>query len=128
MTKSECCAEIAEYLRAQGYRPEVDEDGDIRFNAEGVPYFVIPPEDNPYYNIITMGRWWVQDVGERTRMVMACNEASRQVKCAKVWILKDTVAISIEAYCASVSAFLATFARSLSAMQTAAQAYEEAMG
>ncbi|MDR2541986.1 MAG: hypothetical protein LBC80_00825 [Treponema sp.] len=46
-----------EYLTQEGYRPEIDEDGDIRFRVLGNNYFIIVDEKDQQFFQIYTGFW-----------------------------------------------------------------------
>lgn len=81
MTKKEIVTEILEDL---GYKPLVDEDGDIyiRYQMKTI-YFVTGQEDEQYAVAILPQ---FAEVNEETFTLAICNKMTRDVKLSKVYI------------------------------------------
>lgn len=94
MTKKEMILEAIENL---GYKPHVDDDGDIcvRYQMKSV-FFLTGQEEEQYVSAILPQFSEVQE-GEETMTLAICNKVSREIKLAKVYI--DQTLKSVTASC-----------------------------
>ncbi|MDR0639580.1 MAG: hypothetical protein LBG27_11895 [Spirochaetaceae bacterium] len=108
-----------EYLREEGYFPQVDDDGDILFKASGDIYYIIVDADDlaffQLYKQLNIGRF---DLAVVRRAV---NYTNRTTKVAKVFISsgEKTVGIKVDQMLGKPDDFKAIFKRLLSIMYTA---------
>jgi hypothetical protein len=84
-------------LSDEGFRPEIDSDGDIHFKYEGAHYYITSNCDDSYFYILFPSFWPIDDVEELGRAMMAANNATRNTKSAKVYIRNDMKAVSATA-------------------------------
>ena len=94
MTKKEMILEAIESL---GYKPHVDDDGDIcvRYQMKSI-FFLTGLEEEQYVSVILPQFSEVQE-GEETMTLAICNKVSREIKLAKVYI--DQTLKSVTASC-----------------------------
>mgnify|MGYP000019619983 FL=1 len=94
MTKKEMIAEAVESL---GYKPVVDDDGDIcvRYQMKNI-YFMTGQDEEPYISAI-LPQFADVNEGEETLTLAVCNKMTRDVKLAKVYI--DQTLKSVSASC-----------------------------
>lgn len=94
MTKKEMILEVIENL---GYKPHVDDDGDIcvRYQMKSI-FFLTGQEEEQYVSAILPQFSEVQE-GEETMTLAICNKVSREIKLAKVYI--DQTLKSVTASC-----------------------------
>ncbi len=94
MTKKEMILEAIESL---GYKPHVDDDGDIcvRYQMKSI-FFLTGQEEEQYVSAILPQFSEVQE-GEDTMTLAICNKVSREIKLAKVYI--DQTLKSVTASC-----------------------------
>ena len=94
MTKQEMISEAIESL---GYKPHVDDDGDIcvRFQMKSI-FFLTGQEEEQYISAILPPFSEVNE-GEETLTLVVCNKVSRELKLAKVYI--DQTLKSVPACC-----------------------------
>lgn len=94
MTKKEMILEAIENL---GYKPHVDDDGDIcvRYQMKSI-FFLTGQEEDQYVSAILPQFSEVQE-GEETMTLAICNKVSREIKLAKVYI--DQTLKSVTASC-----------------------------
>lgn len=94
MTKAK---KIMSILETWGYRPEVDEDGDVMFRYQlKTLYVVIGNEDDPYVSIMLPQFYEIED-GTETLVLAVCNKLTRDLKLAKVFV--DTSFKSVTSTC-----------------------------
>lgn len=94
MTKKEMIIEAIESL---GYKPKVDDDGDIcvRFQMKTI-FFLTGTDEEQYVSAVLPQFSEVQE-GEEAITLAVCNKVSREVKLAKVYI--DQTLKSVSANC-----------------------------
>lgn len=92
-------------LVGEGFRPEIDSDGDIKFKYEGGTYYVINQEDSEYFQILFMSFWRIDGGAELGAAMLAATRANRETKVAKVWANSDLdrMNASAEIYCSDWS-------------------------
>ena len=66
-------------------RPEQDSDGDIMFCYQMKPIIIILNDDEPYISIM-LYQFHEIDEGEDTKVLAACNQVTRKLKLAKVYV------------------------------------------
>jgi hypothetical protein len=116
-------------LSRKGFRPEVDEDGDICFEREGRTYFITSNCDDGYFAILYAGFWGVADGAELSKAYLAASAASRNTKACYVWIGEEAGGAFAEAgfliaRAANVESFIS---RAISCLQTAVDTFEKKM-
>lgn len=94
MTKKEMILEAVESL---GYKPIVDEDGDISVRYQMKKIFLMPSPDEEQYVTAILPQFSEVNEGEETLTLAVCNKISRDVKLAKVYI--DQTFKSVSASC-----------------------------
>lgn len=106
-----------EYLVAEGYRPEIDKDGDVQFRREGRLFFIQVSEKDPEFFRVALANFWsIESESERLRVLAAADHSNAQSKVCKVFTVKENVWAGIELFVASPSDFKAVFKRSMTAL------------
>ena len=101
-----------EYLADEGFRPEVDEDGDVQFKSEGRTYFIdVAEDDQLYFRVALPNIWPIENETERTQCYIACDYANAQSKVAKAYLVKDNIWVGIETFIAEPEDFKVVFKR-----------------
>ena len=88
-------------LATQGYRPYVDEDGDVSFKAQGYYFYVQNSSDDTYLRIIMPEIEIVdtEDILETYCALSACNEICRDKKLVKAYLNNNnSVSLSVATY------------------------------
>ena len=117
-----------EYLSAEGYRPSIDGDGDVKFKREGRTYFIIVSEKDPeFFRLVLANIWEIEGDVERSRVLQAADHSNAVSKVSKVYIVKDNVWVCVELFVAAPEDFRGVFQRSMSAMETGVSNYVERM-
>ena len=87
---------ISAWLFNEGYKHEIDQDGDIHFKYEGKHLYFTPDDDEGYFRLIMPN---VYDVdGDRMKVLEACTTICRKYKVAKAYIVNDRVWVAIEIF------------------------------
>ena len=94
MTKK---AMILEAIESLGYKPYVDDDGDVcvRFQMKSI-FFLTGKEEEQYISAI-LPQFSEVNEGEEALTLAVCNKVSREVKLAKVYI--DQTLKNVSACC-----------------------------
>lgn len=83
MTKKEM---IIAAIEANGYKPQVDEDGDIMVYYQMKRFYFIVGQDDEQYISVVYPQFAEVDEGEDMLALVVCNKVSREAKLAKVYI------------------------------------------
>jgi hypothetical protein len=105
------------YLVAEGYRPETDIKGFIRFKREGRNYILgAPGKDLQFFSVILPNVWKIESEAERARVLAAADYANGKTKVCKITTVDDNVWVCLELFVAAPKDFEGVFKRALSAM------------
>jgi hypothetical protein len=117
-----------EFLTADGYRPEVDSDGDVQFKEEGKTYFIdVSADDQEYFRIVLANIWPIESEEERLRVLQACDYANATAKVCKAYTVRDNVWVGIEVFVAKPEDFKGVFKRSMSALRNGTMLFVKKM-
>lgn len=116
------------YLTAEGYKPEIDEDGDVRFKREGKTYFInVDASDTACFRLVLANIWPIENEPERAEVRLAMDHCNALAKVTKAYMVRDDVWVAIETFIAKPEDFKAIFDRSLSAMDHGVQLFARRM-
>ena len=88
---------VKQYLSAEGYKYDIDSDGDIHFRYEGVNlFFTVDHNDQLYFRIIMPNIYQLE--GNRTKVLEAINTVSANLKVLKAFLVEDYLWLAIEMY------------------------------
>jgi hypothetical protein len=126
--KAEAATVFADFLRQEGYLPEIDADGDVRFKCEGLTYLVvIDPDDPAFFRLVLPGFWSTNDEAQRRDALAAANHATATTKVAKIFVGNDSVSGAAELFTESPAQATAMLRRCLAALQTAVRSFVRRM-
>lgn len=120
----------SKFLTEEGFRPNIDSDGDVIFKAEGGTYYIdIDAKDDIYFRIVFPNFWKVENNEELMRVIIAANHATMLTKVAKVYVNSDgkNTSASIEIFLSRAEDFKAVFTRSMSALKASVQNFLDKM-
>jgi len=127
-SKAERVRIFQEFLRKEGYVPEIDSDGDIVFKREGRTYLIfLSDKDDEFFRIAFPGFWKIESEEERARVERAALRATANTKVAKVFPVGENTWATIELFCESIEAAKPVFARSMNALQHAVSEFVKEM-
>lgn len=107
---------IQQFLQKEGYVPTVDNrDNSLNWKMEGSSYWLNVHGSSPTYIELHKEGFTIDDCNH-DYLLMACNKASNEIRCAKVYVTTNSVSLSIELFCSSVEEFSFVFKRSVSAL------------
>lgn len=119
---------IQRWLEAEGFRPRLDDDGDLLFDFEGGHYCILSrSSDAEFVHLIYPNFWSIESEEERVRAIQAAHDATRDTKVAKIYVHGDAVHAAVETFHMDVGGFNQTLMRSLSAIRTARGKFTSAM-
>ena len=85
------------YLSTEGYKYDVDGDGDIHFKYEGVNlFFTVDREDQLFFRIIMPNIYELE--GNRTKVLEAINTVSSRLKVLKAFLVQDRLWLAVELF------------------------------
>lgn len=115
-----------DYLTFEGYRPEIDSDGDILFRIDGLTcYIAIDEKDPQFFRIFSPSVWDFDNEDERKKVMSACDYVTGMTKVAKIFTVKKRVCISVELFVSSPENFKPVFYRSVGVLQNAKRKFVE---
>lgn len=128
LTKDELTALYMTWLAADGFRPEIDKDGDVAFKYEGASLFIRPAVDDPQFHVIAMpGIWSIDSEAERARVRIAALKATAETKVVKVVVYNNSVWVLAELFLPKRECFKDIYERCLRALQAARRTFVQAM-
>lgn len=83
MTKKE---QIMATLEKKGYRPELDNDGDILLRYQMKSIFVLTGDEDDSYVSVMLPQFHEIEEGKETLVLAVCNKMTRELKLAKVYV------------------------------------------
>jgi len=117
-----------DFLGEEGYRPEVDSDGDVAFKMDGKSYFFYTNEDdNNYFSFNIANIWPIESAEERSQVLEAVNAVNASTKVVKAQVIKDNVWLSIEILLTDPKDFKASFERMKALMDSGIEKFVSEM-
>ncbi len=98
-----------DFLQKEGYVPEVQENGDIRFKIQGEIYVITPAEDDPNYFKLSYYHIWKADQTEQVWPLL--NALNASFKVVKVSALNDVICLTTETFLKDPADFEALLGR-----------------
>lgn len=121
-------AAAIDFLAEEGFRPKLDEDGDVYFRFEGHTYVLMTGSDEPAVLILVLPSFWpLDDAAERGRALEAAMYAQRHVRIGRVTVFEDTVSASVNAYLPDADSFRAVLLSSLEGLKYLSLKFREHM-
>ena len=91
-----------DFLKEEGYKPEVDEDNDVVFKAQGVWFYLENyPQDDTYLKVVLpeIHEVDVNNARQKGAALFACNEITRGKKLIQAYMWQDgTIEFSTATY------------------------------
>lgn len=95
MTKRELVINMLEFM---GYKPKVDNDGDVMFRFQLKTLYVLgTQEEESNYLLVMLPQLYEMDDGEEIKTLTVCNKLTRDIKLAKVYV--DSTFKNVSASC-----------------------------
>lgn len=93
-------------LSDEGFRSEVDGDGDLHFRYEGGHYYITQDCDAGYFTMIYPNFWKIENNDEKLAALIAANTATRKVKGVKVCVYDVDSPTTVGVMGAAVQCFI----------------------
>ena len=77
---------ILQILEKMGYKPEIDNDGDIMFRFQMKSVFVMTGDEDEKYVSVMLPQFHEIVDGEETLVLAVCNKMTRELKLVKVYV------------------------------------------
>lgn len=88
---------VKQFLSNEGYKFDVDSDGDIHFKYEGINlYFTVDNNDQKYFRLIMPNIYQLED--NRTKVLEAINTVARDLKVIKAFLIEDRLWLAVELF------------------------------
>ncbi len=105
------------YLADEGFKPEIDSDGDIDFKFEGKTCCIIIDEKDPQFFTVTVPNIWkIESEIERRKVLAAVDYVNSETKVVKAYTVKDNVRVCVELFVAKPEDYKPLFSRSTAAL------------
>ena len=117
-----------EYLTEEGFRPKVDDEGDVIFKSEGKTYVLFGTAgDEQLFRLGALWIWPIESEEERQRALAAAADATCTLKVAKVYPVNDNIWVTVELLFEQPEQFRGVFLRALSLVQAGVTRFTEQM-
>lgn len=121
-------AAVLEFLTEEGFRPHLDDQGDVFFKFEGGTYYLMTSEPDPtYFALYSFRIWSLDDLAERTRAHEAAAQAHQRIRIGQITVLDDDVNASVQAYLPDEHAWQRVLLRNVSGLQALIRTFREQM-
>lgn len=119
---------VLDFLAEEGFRPKLDEDGDVYVKYEGSTCVVLTRSNEPTVLVVALPYFWeLADAAERTRALEAAMFAHRHIRIGRVTVMEDNVSASVNAYLPDEDSFRAVLLSSLDGLKYLAGKFTEHM-
>lgn len=115
-----------DYLKGEGYKPEIDSDGDVGFKKEGRYYYVsiqAQEKDPEFFRLVFPKFWKIESEKERSQVLAAADQANAIAKVSKVYTQDDNVWASAEILVDRPEHAKAVFKRALATVENAVSTF-----
>ncbi|MDR2194430.1 MAG: YbjN domain-containing protein [Treponema sp.] len=117
-------------LKEEGYKGNIDEDGDITFKYEGETYWIIIDEEEPeFFELYYVGNWKFKDDDDIVKGLRAVNAINRSKRLIKMHMNEKngSVGVDVELFVQEPKDFVSYLSRSLFIIQGAIDSFIEDM-
>jgi hypothetical protein len=116
-----------DHLAEEGYRPTVDEDGDVRFKHEGGTYFILQNSDENYLQVLFPNFWSIESPDELRAVDRAVSAVNDRFKVAKFYVRSDELNVhaTAELFVTSPHVAVLHLRRCLDVLATASRAFRD---
>lgn len=117
-----------EFLREEGYRPQIDEDGDIVFKHESQSYLLfIEESDSGYFRLVFPAFWEISSPDEEEKASQIIMTINAEMKVVKLYQLADKMWAAVEMFCDPMENCKSVFQRCLRVLQLSSNRFCEQM-
>ena len=116
---------IMSYIRAEGYQPSIDSDGDIKFKAQGDTYFVIVSDKDTSPMYVRLAKYFsYNDTFTRNKINLYAAEINRYKMC-KLMANDNSFVLDCELYLTNSTAFTSIFSKMMDILHDAEEELTE---
>jgi hypothetical protein len=117
-----------EYLSQEGYRPVIDDDGDVAFKLEGGTYYLMVDESDPlYFRLLYPNFWAVESEEERLKADRVMGALNAELKVVKLYPHRDDTCAAIEMLMPDEDGFREVFPRAAALLTEAVTVFRRHM-
>jgi hypothetical protein len=117
-----------DFLKSEGYSPEVNSDGNVVFKYEGGRYLIIlDPKDRNFFQLVFGGFWKIESDADRQKAMAAASQAMLRSKFAKIIVMKSGIVATVEQYVKEPGEVSVFFRRAVGGLQYSVRAFAEEM-
>jgi hypothetical protein len=128
LTPTRYASEVLDFLAQEGFRPGLDDEGDVYFKFEGGTYVLVTSEEDASYFALYYLRFWsLDDPAERARAHEAAAQAHQRIRIGRITLLDDDVNASVQAYLPDGESWRSVLMRNLSGLQVLVKTFREQM-
>lgn len=115
-------------LTEEGFRPGIDDDGDVVFKFQGLTFFIdIHERDTQMCSIVLPRFWSIDDDDELRRALQAANDVNGHFRAAKVFVRAEDTSACVDLLVQSMDQAKAVLIRALQGAFEAAAAFRARM-
>ncbi len=114
-----------EFLQSEGFRPELQNEREIRFKFEGRTYYILIIEDDEDLFRLWYQLWYIRDAKELKHAYKCASYASSSIRIGKVFVTRDEqyVVATAETFLPEIQYLEVCFMRLLSIIQIATRSF-----
>jgi hypothetical protein len=128
MTKHERLELYRDFLIEEGFRPRLDDNGNVYFKCEGRTMVIqVDEKDEEFFRLIYPNVWPIESDAELAEVKEASIRATTETKVAKVFPVGEDTWATIEAFYSPADAFKPIFRRCLSALRAGVKTFVASM-
>jgi hypothetical protein len=118
-----------DHLAEEGYRPSVDEDGDVHFKHEGGHYYITHNSDEGYLQVLFPNFWSIDSPEELQAAYRAVSVVNNGYKVVKFYVRADETNLhaTAELFITSPHVAVLHLSRCLDVLTTAQRTFREEM-
>ena len=115
-----------DFLRAEGYLPDLEKDGSVVFEKGDKSYVVVVDDDAEFFQVMAP-IWKIHDEAERVKARRAAHEVMGSTKVAKLYVYEDDICVAVELFCIPPEAFKRVFGRCMASLEYAREQFVKRM-
>lgn len=101
---------VKKWLSEEGYKCNVDEDGDFTFKYQGKHVYFIKDNDDPiYYRAIMPSIYDIETIEDYPRIIDICNGMNSRRKGLKAYVLQNSVWLTVELFLDPDNCYITTY-------------------
>jgi len=126
MSKADRERMYTEYLRVEGYRPDLEQDGKVRFIRRDVPYFILVDDMEEHFSL-GVPFYPLKTDEDRARARTASLAANDITKVARVCVYPKYAYAEVSTFFSPPDGFKRVFSRIMQALDRVMEEFEKGM-